>query len=343
MDGNKLIVDVNSLSGGILDRYNVGFQAGYEIGFKSTEKKITIKRGFYSMWYGVPGAGKTRFILQMCVYLAKKHGLKFALYSKEEGLPEDLIILLVQMWTGKPFYKGDYNVDRLTEAEVAMAMQEVAQYFFPFGGRINGFQDLCDAVDEAQREVGEEFFGIVADPLNTLVTASGNIAGMYEEGLDILLDYLQKTQKHCFMGTHPSNPKDTTKEDKHGNIVLRPVNPWELKGGQTLWGKGYLMVSMYRHRKTEINNLDPELEIGENFKGNEVTLIVQKAKPEGVGEADSEILLRYDKSRYSYYEKLDKNTVFFPNLEHVTEETKIKDYVQMPLQRNESFDDECPF
>jgi len=276
----------------VVEDYQKRSQYGVQLGWQATHNKITLVPKTFSLWYGWPGHGKTTVGLCIMAQIAKREKKRFILYCREEGEPKDLTNLLASIWIGKQFYPGGDN--RMTIAHLNSAIAELSQYFTIIDGRLDGFEQLISVVSQTEKDLGGKYWGVMADPLNTLVRGGERIAAMYEEGLMAIHDDAKKSNRHYMLFTHPGSDSDKKEKTEQGITFQPPPTPYNLKGGRTLYDMGYLMVGVWRPPAGVVNN-------GNTYEKNETQLIVHKIKPRGSGEAGT-YKIYYDLERFNYYE-----------------------------------------
>jgi hypothetical protein len=316
----------------VIEDYGKRSQYGIQLGWQTTHNRITLVPKTFSLWYGWPGHGKTTIGLCIMAQIAKREKKKFLLYCREEGEAKDITNLLASIWIGRQFYPGGQN--RMNEGQLTAAIRELTQYFTILDGRVDGFQGLITAASEAQDETQMRYWGIMADPLNTLVRGSESIAAMYEEGLMTIHDDAKKTGRHYLLFTHPGSDADKKEKTENGITYQPPPTAWNLKGGRTLYDMGYLMIGVWRPPFGLAN-------AGDAYRKNETHLLVQKIKPRGSGEAGATIKLYYDLDRFNYFEIDDKGKESFANGNSAHEMPKPEQIV-LPLKPNTTFDAALP-
>jgi hypothetical protein len=83
--------------------YETGRQPGEQPGWKNLGKYYTVKRRQFTVMTGIPSAGKTAFLDNLMINLAKSAGWKFAVCSVENQPLEEHLSTLLEIYTEQPF------------------------------------------------------------------------------------------------------------------------------------------------------------------------------------------------------------------------------------------------
>ena len=108
-------------------------KGGAYAGWQSLDAIYTAKKGFPLVIYGAPHSGKSVFMLNLCVNLAKEHGWKCLVFSSEQGSVADLILEVAEIYLRKPLRRyterGQERINVASDTEHIMAQQWVAKHF----------------------------------------------------------------------------------------------------------------------------------------------------------------------------------------------------------------------
>jgi twinkle protein len=107
--------------------YNHGMPKGDEIGYKEFDQLMSWRPSEFTLVTGVPGHGKSSFVDQVIVELARQ-GWKFGIFSAEKQPIKVHVAELIEKYTGKRFGKG--SVDNLQPHELDPAIDFVNKHFF---------------------------------------------------------------------------------------------------------------------------------------------------------------------------------------------------------------------
>lgn len=111
----------------IHDLYNYGMPQGDMIGYKNFDKLMSWRPSEFTLVTGVPGHGKSSFVDQVVVELAKK-GWKFGVFSAEKQPIKVHVAELIEKYAGKKFGKG--AVTNLQPEELDPAIDFINKHFF---------------------------------------------------------------------------------------------------------------------------------------------------------------------------------------------------------------------
>ena len=85
--------------------YEKGVGSGMSTGIPTLDELFTIAEGQLSVITGLPSSGKSEFVDQLMINLAKNHSWKFAIASFENP-PKIHLAKLLEKVVGKPFFEG---------------------------------------------------------------------------------------------------------------------------------------------------------------------------------------------------------------------------------------------
>jgi twinkle protein len=111
----------------IHDLYNYGMPQGDTIGYNNFDKLMSWRPSEFTLVTGVPGHGKSSFVDQVVVELAKK-GWKFGVFSAEKQPIKVHVAELIEKYAGKKFGKG--AVTNLQPEELDPAIDFINKHFF---------------------------------------------------------------------------------------------------------------------------------------------------------------------------------------------------------------------
>ena len=85
----------------VTNAYTSSDRSGEYSGFESLDSIYTAKKGYPLFIYGAPHSGKSQIAMQMAVNWADLHGWKGCVYLGENGSPEEVLLDLIEIHTGK--------------------------------------------------------------------------------------------------------------------------------------------------------------------------------------------------------------------------------------------------
>jgi twinkle protein len=120
------LFDVQDYASEVMALFDGGHDNALSTGLPSLDQLYKIVPGHLAVVTGVPNHGKSEFIDQLMVNLARKQGWTFGLCSFEND-PPNHIAKLVEKWIGLPFWPGPTM--RMTSFNVGKAMRELDEHF----------------------------------------------------------------------------------------------------------------------------------------------------------------------------------------------------------------------
>lgn len=260
------------------DLFNKGTGKGYSTGYASVDSIYTVAPGQLTVVTGYPSSGKSNFIDQVMVNLAKGSDWKFAICSFENQ-PEIHISRLMEIYTGKRFFEGK---DRMTEGQRDQAFAWVKEHFLfvdSQGEEPNTMDSILERARVAVKRMGVR--GLVIDPYNYIDLNRDN--NTETEAISNMLTRVQKFAKahdcHVWFIAHPS------KIQRSGVEQPRP-DGMSISGSMAWWAKTDCGITVHRQEKY-------------------VEIAVWKCRYRWVG-TQGETSLLYNKTAGTYAENLDK-------------------------------------
>lgn len=107
--------------------YNHGMPTGDRIGYDGFDKLMTWRPSEFTLVTGVPGHGKSSFVDQVMIELAKQ-GWKFGIFSAEKQPIKVHVAELIEKYTHKKFGKG--SVDGLQPEQLDPAIDFINEHFY---------------------------------------------------------------------------------------------------------------------------------------------------------------------------------------------------------------------
>lgn len=259
------------------DLYNKGTGKGFSTGYSSLDTIYTVAPGQLTVVTGYPSSGKSNFVDQLMVNLARSEDWKFAVCSFENQ-PEIHIARLMEIYTRKKFFDGQGRMDR---AQMQGAMDFVQEHFLFIdsqGEEPSTLDSILERARVAVKRMGIR--GLVIDPYNYIDLNKDNTE---TEAISNMLTRVQKFCKahdvHCWFVAHPS------KIQRSGVEQPRP-DGMSISGSMAWWAKTDCGLTI--HRKDEY-----------------VEVAVWKCRYRWVG-TQGETTLLYNKLAGTYSENLDK-------------------------------------
>ena len=118
---------LNESAQSIIDIYRNGFPQGVETHeWPKFDQLIKWFPGHLTVVTGIPSHGKSNFIDNLIVFLARHHGWRSAVFSPENPMPEMWIIRLLEIATGETFF----GQARIEETKIQGTIDALSQYFY---------------------------------------------------------------------------------------------------------------------------------------------------------------------------------------------------------------------
>ena len=261
------------------DLFAKGTGKGFSTGFASVDNFYTIAPAQLTVVTGYPSSGKSNFVDQMMVNLARVSDWKFAICSFENQ-PEIHISRLMEIYSKKRFFEGK---DRMSEAEKAHAFKWVTDHFLFIdtnGEEPSTLESILNRARIAVKRMGVR--GLVIDPYNYIelnrkdATETDAISQM----LTRVQAFCKAHDVHTWFVAHPSKMARTGIEQP------RP-DGMSISGSMAWWAKTDCGLTVHRNKE------------------NKVEIAVWKCRHRWVGQ-QGETSLLFNKTSGSYYEDNDK-------------------------------------
>ncbi len=260
------------------DLWGKGTGKGFSTGYSNVDEIYTISQGQLSIVTGYPSSGKSNFVDQLMVNLAKAHDWKFALCSFENQ-PEIHISRLMEIYKEKRFFDGS---NRMTEDEKNEAFEWVENHFVFMdseGAEPSTIDSILERAKVAVARTGIR--GLVIDPYNYIENKGGQAE---HEFISSMLTRMQAFAKaygvHVWFVAHPS------KITRSGMDLPRP-DGMAISGSMAWWAKADCGITVHR------------------TKTNDVEIAVWKCRFRWVG-TQGETSLGYNKTTGTYFETKDQ-------------------------------------
>ncbi|NBS67602.1 toprim domain-containing protein [bacterium] len=260
------------------DLFNKGTGKGFSTGYTSVDSVYTVAPSQLTVVTGYPSSGKSNFIDQVMVNLAKQSDWKFAVCSFENQ-PEIHISRLMEIYTKKRFFDGK---DRMSDWEKQDAFKWVQEHFLFIdtnGEEPSTLDSILDRARIAVKRMGVR--GLVIDPYNYIELDKSN--STETEAISNMLTKVQKFVKsydvHCWFIAHPS------KINRAGVEQPRP-DGMSISGSMAWWAKTDCGITVHRQEQC-------------------VEIAVWKCRHRWIG-TQGETTLLYNKTSGTYSENLDQ-------------------------------------
>ena len=271
------ISDAGAFYDRLNDLYTKGTGKGFSTGYSSVDEIYTVAPAQLTVVTGYPSSGKSNFIDQIMVNLARRHDWKFAVCSFENQ-PEIHISRLMEIYTQKRFFEGR---DRMAESEKDEAFKFVKDHFLFIdtnGEEPSTLDSILERARAAVKRMGVR--GLIIDPYNyiELPRADGTETAAISDMLTRVQKFCKAHDVHTWFIAHPS------KITRQGVEQPRP-DGMSIAGSMAWWAKTDCGLTVHR-------------------KDNHVEIAVWKCRYRWVG-TQGETTMLYNKTAGTYSENLD--------------------------------------
>lgn len=211
------IVRVHSLDERVETLYRDGLKRGVSTGWEPVDELYTVRKGEWTVITGMPGHGKSTWLDQLVMNLARLHGWRFGVFSAENLPHEQHVARYLEKHIDKPFNEGPTT--RITPSELVRGMDFLHEHLV-FLNPPEEKQNVRTLLDLVDRLMGNERIdAAIIDPWNELdhsrpaqVTETEHIS----INLSILRRFARVRQIHLFVVAHPAK----IQKDKSGRYPV---------------------------------------------------------------------------------------------------------------------------
>lgn len=219
------------------DLWSKGTNKGTSTGYSNVDTIYTVAQSQLTVVTGYPSSGKSNFIDQLMVNLARTHDWKFAVCSFENQ-PEIHISRFMEMYMGKRFFDGK---NRMSDDERKEAMKWVDNHFIMMDSETIEPTSIDSVLERAKIAVTRMGIrGLVIDPYNYIENKS---QGSEHEFISSMLTKVQAFCKayevHVWFIAHPS------KITRSGMDLPRP-DGMAISGSMAWWAKADCGITVHR-------------------------------------------------------------------------------------------------
>lgn len=227
------------------DLFVKGTGKGYSTGYPSLDTIYTVAPGQLTVVTGYPSSGKSNFVDQLMVNLARDADWKFAICSFENQ-PEIHITRLMEIYMKKRFFDGR---EKMSDAEKDQAFSWVQDHFLFIdsqGEEPSTLESILERARAAVKRMGVR--GLVIDPYNYI-----DLQRQDTSETEAISNMLTRVKKFCtahdvhtWFVAHPG------KINRHGVDLPRP-DGMSISGSMAWWTKTDVGLTIHRAEKcTEV-------------------------------------------------------------------------------------------
>lgn len=264
----------------VLDLYNGNYDKPLEIGYPNLDKLYKVQKGTFHVWTGIPNHGKSTFLDQILVRLAKQHGWKFALFSPEHSTKMH-IRRLAQIVAEKPFDQGFKTRMRTDELHATLEWIHEHFYFIETREHIPNITKILDIAKQSCQKFGIN--GIVIDPYNEV---DARRQGNYRED-EHIRDFISNCKR--FARTHDCSVwvvAHPTKMQKDNDGGYAPPTAYDIAGASHWHNQSDAVVTVHR-----------------DFDDDSVSIITRKIREQGLYGSIGEAKFEYDQTKRIFVER----------------------------------------
>jgi len=274
------LYSVKSYTKDVLDLYNGNYDKPLEVGYPSLDKLYKVQKGTFHVWTGIPNHGKSTFLDQVLVNIARKHEWKFAMFSPEHSTKMH-IRRLSQIVAEKPFDKG--FATRMDTEELHNTLEFIHEHFYFIETRehVPNVEKILEIAGESCRKFGIN--GIVIDPFNEVSAIRRGNQREDEHIRDFISQCKRFARKHdctVWVVAHP------TKMQKDNSGGYAPPTAYDIAGAAHWHNQSDAVVTVHR-----------------DFDDDSVNIITRKIREQGLYGSIGEAKFEFDQSKRIFRER----------------------------------------
>lgn len=239
----------------VWEDFKHGIKRGEYCGWGTLDHFYTVKKGQCTIVSGIPSHGKSTWLDNVMVNLAKNAGWKFLICSPENQPINRHIESLIEIYIGKKFeVSGEKNKYSIAADEMAIGLKFVDEHFqFINPDETDFYIEYILALSQEIKDGFFKFDGLVIDPYNEM--EQKRPAGFTETQYiaDILGKYrrfARKNETHNWMIAHPKIVREVGGTVQASDIKKHKVyampSLYDISGGANWYNKADMGVIVYR-------------------------------------------------------------------------------------------------
>lgn len=230
-----------------LDKLRAGeIRRGLHTGLDNIKANYTVQKGEWTLITGIPSHGKSTFLDQLVVNMAKRHDWRIGLFSPENIPHEVHFAKLISKWASKPFRGNSSGV--MTNNEYEQAREEVSEYFFKYSSENSTLDHILDISKQLVYRFGIE--GVVIDPWNTIDHDQDYRMPETEyisKAINKIKRFCAEFNVHIWLVAHPTKLKENERKvDGVKQTYYMPPKPYNIAGSAHWMNKGDNCITVYR-------------------------------------------------------------------------------------------------
>jgi twinkle protein len=219
------------------DLWQKGTGRGTSTGYFNVDQIYTVAEGQLTIVTGYPSSGKSNFVDQLMVNLARSEDWKFALCSFENQ-PEIHISRLMEIYKGKRFFEGSHRMDDAERAESFKWVKDHFIFMDSEGPEPASIDSILERARIAVARLGIR--GLVVDPYNYIENKAGVSETEFISGMLTRIQAFAKAYGvHVWFVAHPA------KITRSGMDLPRP-DGMAISGSMAWWAKADCGLTVHR-------------------------------------------------------------------------------------------------
>tara|TARA_B100001057_G_C22836287_1_gene945324 strand:+ start:689 stop:2515 length:1827 start_codon:yes stop_codon:yes gene_type:complete len=226
--------------------YENGIGSGVSTGYKDVDELYTIVEGQLTVVTGHPSSGKSEFVDQIMLNIAKEKGWKFGVCSFENE-PRIHIAKLISKYIGKPFFSG--MTPRISTHDLEVGKKFVSENFcflYQADGSLSTLDSILERLKSAVLRFGIR--GCVIDPYNYIAKdLTTSETDWISDMLTKLRVFAQAHGIHIWFVAHP------TKMLRREDGTVPPPKGYDIAGSASFFSKSDVGLTVHRPKPSESN------------------------------------------------------------------------------------------
>ena len=270
----------------LLELYANGYRRGLSTGWRSIDEYYTVRHGEFTVITGIPGHGKSAWLDNVMINLARREKWHWCVFSAENFPVSRHIAGLVEIYTQRPFLKGPNP--RMSPTDLDLAVQFLNDHFHFIQPREDSYS--LNRIVQLAASIAD-LDALVIDPWNEL-DHSRQADTREDQYISIALSKLRWLARaadiHIFVVAHPAKYQRVHGQPKPV-ITLN-----ECKGASEWYAKADNGISIWRDEMDTTGASDVH---------------IQKIRFREVGRAGGAVRLYYDRVTGCYSDPNQRATV----------------------------------
>jgi len=250
----------------------------YDTGWPTLNRNYTVAKKQLSIVTGIPGHGKSTWVDNLLVNLARMHGWVFCVFAPETYPIEQHYARMIEISTGKSMLHKTTRAKKITVDEI----EEAYEFIFDHVKALV-IQPDQRSIDNIMSQVSDDYDGFVLDPWNEVEHFRDRSQTETEYIGQVLMKLKAAAiwkDMHIWLVAHP---KKMYKE----NGVYKPPDMYDISGSANWFNKADMGVTVHRKHGAQ--------DWGE--------IHITKVKVRGTGQTGT-VELQFDRDTQRFHEPL---------------------------------------